>query len=111
MEKAFADALKKQLDSAGISGYRLGKLTGISKQTISKLLLGEVQPGWEVVQRIAKALGVSCEAFAQPIDLPDVSERRGPGRPPGTAGKAGNDMASGRQPPASKGGKRKRKAT
>lgn len=35
------------------------------------------------VQKIAKALGVTCEAFAFEIELPDAPDERGRGRPSG----------------------------
>ena len=48
---------------AGVSQYRLAQLSGVTKQTVSKLELDETSPSWETVQLLAKALGVSCEAF------------------------------------------------
>jgi transcriptional regulator with XRE-family HTH domain len=59
----FADRLRQVRAEAGVSQYRLAKLTGLSKQALSQLELGQSQPSWETVQAIARALGVSYEAF------------------------------------------------
>jgi DNA-binding XRE family transcriptional regulator len=59
----FADRLRHARAEAGISQYRLAQLTGLSKQALSQLELGQSQPSWETVQALARALGVSCEAF------------------------------------------------
>lgn len=83
MAKNFAAALTEQLEVAGMTGYRLSQLTGISRQTVSRLLNGHVQPGWDVVAKIAKALGVSCEAFVtDDMSLPEAPDERPRGRPP-----------------------------
>ena len=111
MTATFADALAAEVQKKGITLYRLAKEAGISTGMMSKLKAGSAQPSWETVQKIAKALGVTCEAFSQPIDLPAVSEARGRGRPPGKAGKdgtPGDDSASGRQAPAKTPVRRKR---
>jgi transcriptional regulator with XRE-family HTH domain len=65
MEKrgVFARRLQSLRGAAGISQYQLAKLSGISKQTISRLELGETGPSWETVQALAAVLGVDCRAF------------------------------------------------
>jgi transcriptional regulator with XRE-family HTH domain len=60
----FAEKLKVLRESAGLSQYALAKRAGLSKQGLSKLELGQRKPAWTTVLALAKALGVSCEAFA-----------------------------------------------
>jgi transcriptional regulator with XRE-family HTH domain len=70
---AFADKLRALRESAGITQYQLAKRAGLTKQALSRLELGERQPFWATVQALAKALGVSCDAFAE-SEEPSVSE-------------------------------------
>jgi transcriptional regulator with XRE-family HTH domain len=81
----FASRLAALRGAAGISQYRLAQISGVAKQTLSKLEMGETAPSWETVQLLARALGVSCEAFmiddVQPPPPPPVKR-------PGPRGKA-----------------------
>jgi transcriptional regulator with XRE-family HTH domain len=61
-KETFADRLRALRGAAGVSQYRLAKDTGLSAQTMSRLEKG-AKPSWETVQLLAKALGVSVEAF------------------------------------------------
>ena len=84
----FASRLAALREAADVSQYRLAELSGLSKQTISKLELGETAPSWETVQLLAKALGLSCEEFVtedvQPPPPPPVKRPgpTGPHKPP-----------------------------
>ncbi len=69
-QQTFAERLRAVREAADISQYRLSQLTGLSKQTISSLELGQYKPSWDTVQLIAAALGVSCEEFTVPQQLP-----------------------------------------
>jgi transcriptional regulator with XRE-family HTH domain len=75
-KETFADRLASLRRAAGISQYRLSQISGVAKQTLSKLEMGETAPSWVTVQLLAKALGVSCEAFmtddVQPPEPPPV---------------------------------------
>jgi transcriptional regulator with XRE-family HTH domain len=68
----FADRLRQVRTAAGISQYRLAKLSGLSKQAINLLESGQSRPSWETVQALARALGVSCESFL--TDPPPAEE-------------------------------------
>ena len=85
--------------NASDSKYRLAELSGITSQALSLLELGTRLPNWETVQRLAKALGVSCEEFNDPaLQLPEA-------QPPKKAGRPRKDQ--GEEPPAE--GKKPRK--
>jgi transcriptional regulator with XRE-family HTH domain len=60
---AFAVKLRELRAAAGISQYELAKRSGLSKQAISNLELGNREPAWATVVALAHAFGVSCEAF------------------------------------------------
>jgi transcriptional regulator with XRE-family HTH domain len=79
---SFANKLKVIREQKGVSQYTLAKLTGLSRQALSRLELGEREPAWVTVQLIATALGVDCRAFADAdIELPEQQHANPPGRP------------------------------
>lgn len=60
------------MKSKGLTGYALAQLSGISKQTINDLENAKVSnpdapewagPSWSTMQKLAAALGISCESF------------------------------------------------
>jgi transcriptional regulator with XRE-family HTH domain len=79
--ETFASRLTDIRKAAGITKYRLAQLSGLSKQALTRLESGQGEPTWGTVQLLAKALGVSCEAFVtedvQPPEPPPV-KRPGP---------------------------------
>jgi transcriptional regulator with XRE-family HTH domain len=81
--ETFADRLKSLREAADLSQYRLAQLSGVSKQTLSRLELGLTLPSWETVQALARGLGVEVTAFviesARPAE--PVPEVKRPGRP------------------------------
>jgi transcriptional regulator with XRE-family HTH domain len=80
--RSFARLLTKAREGKGVSQYALGKLTGLTRQAISRLERGEREPSWGTVQLIAVALGVDFTAFADPqIRLPAPAPARPRGRP------------------------------
>jgi transcriptional regulator with XRE-family HTH domain len=81
--KSFAERLRRQRDLAGLSQYRLGQLTGITKQSLSRLELGNSQPSWETVQLLVAALRCDFRAFADPYlaRLAPPPPVKGRGRP------------------------------
>ena len=87
-KQSFAERLKAQRELAGFSQYTLSKRSGLSRQSISQLEMGMREPTWETVQRLAKALGLSCESFIDAgIELPDAEPPRPRGRPKQGEGK------------------------
>ena len=80
-QETFADRLSAIREAVGISQYRLAQLSGVTKQTISRLELGETQPSWDTVQLLARALGAEVTAFVTlPAELP-ATEKPPRGRP------------------------------
>src|SRR5947209_4433072 len=86
---AFADRLRHLRESAGLSQYALAKITGLTKQTMSKLETGRHDPSWTTIQLLAKALGVTCTELTDPkLLLPPHQEpplRGRPAKAPGIA--------------------------
>jgi transcriptional regulator with XRE-family HTH domain len=88
--KSFAHRLRKLREVAGLSQYSLAKASGLSKQAISRLELGDNKPTWETVQLLSAALGVDCRQFADPSVKPPPAVE---GRPRGRPRKASADAA------------------
>lgn len=55
---AFAEALKKAIDSGKISVYQLAQKTGLSRVHIYRLMRGEQAPALDTAEAIAKEIGV-----------------------------------------------------
>jgi transcriptional regulator with XRE-family HTH domain len=84
----FARKLTALRAKAGLSQYRLARLTGLSKQTLSVLEKGDRSPTWDTLQLICLALGVDCRAFADDgLKLPGADEAQPVGRPRKGVGK------------------------
>jgi transcriptional regulator with XRE-family HTH domain len=78
----FAKLLARARREKGLSQYALAKAAGVSGQALSLLELGQREPSWETVQRLARALKVSADVFMDAdIKLPVVKPAR-MGRPP-----------------------------
>jgi transcriptional regulator with XRE-family HTH domain len=79
---SFAARLQALREAAGLSQYALAKKSGLTKQAMSRLELGENEPTWQTVQLLAAALEVDCSAFVDPdLRLPEESPARPRGRP------------------------------
>jgi transcriptional regulator with XRE-family HTH domain len=78
----FAECLRQLREAADLTQYALAKRTGLSKQALSRLEMGEREPTWTTVQKLALALGVDCRQFVDPtLTLPATEPTPGPGRP------------------------------
>jgi transcriptional regulator with XRE-family HTH domain len=54
---------------AGITQYRLAKVTGVEQTTISQLELGKVRdPRWSTISALAEALGTTPAIVAKAIE-------------------------------------------
>lgn len=85
----FAGRLTELREQTGLSMYALAQKSGVSKQALSRLELGESEPTWDTVQKLALALGIECTEFKDPnITIPapvPEGEKRQRGRPPKNA--------------------------
>ena len=59
----FADRLRELREAAGLSQYQLAKDSGVAAQSISKYELGDTEPTYGTLKKLARALGVSLSAF------------------------------------------------
>lgn len=57
------NTLKVQRAKLGINQGQLGKLAGVSRQTISSIERGEYNPSITLVLKLSKILGVSVETL------------------------------------------------
>jgi transcriptional regulator with XRE-family HTH domain len=61
----FGERLKTLRQAAEMSQESLARAAGLSTSAVSKLEQKLVDPSWPTVQALARALGVSCEAFQE----------------------------------------------
>jgi transcriptional regulator with XRE-family HTH domain len=87
----FAARLKELRERAELSQEQLAHKAGLKVGGIRDLEQGRNSPKWETVIALAKALGVSCEAF---LEQATPRPPAGPGRPP-------KAVASAEAPPGS----------
>jgi transcriptional regulator with XRE-family HTH domain len=78
-DMTFARRLTELREAAGLSQYEVAKRAGVTRQTLSRLEMGESVPSWPTVQALAKALGVSCEAFQTDTEAatPPAKKKKG----------------------------------
>jgi transcriptional regulator with XRE-family HTH domain len=78
----FAKRLRQLMKEAGLTAYAVAKRAGLTRQSVSYILAGERDPSWTTVRKLARALGVSVEAFdvGEPEGLPSPEEAK-PGKP------------------------------
>jgi transcriptional regulator with XRE-family HTH domain len=65
----FAEKLRALRDQAGLSEVKLAEKSGLSFSAVHQYGLGRRMPSFAAVARIADALGVSCEVFAECSDI------------------------------------------
>jgi transcriptional regulator with XRE-family HTH domain len=105
----FAGRLKELRVRAGLTQDGLAERAALSKAGIADLEQGRREPSWATVVALAKALGVTCQAF---LEEAATTEKAKPGRPQkapdSNAARAPDQETSGREE-AKPGTKRKRK--
>jgi len=75
----FAERLRELRDALGLSEAKLAKASGVSFASIHEYGMGRRKPSFAAVVKIARALGVTCEAFA---DCKDIADEAPPPQPP-----------------------------
>jgi transcriptional regulator with XRE-family HTH domain len=73
----FAEKLRELRDGAGLSEARLAEASGLSFSAVHQYGLGRRRPSFEAVVKLARALGVTCEAFAECVDVADKPNKKG----------------------------------
>jgi transcriptional regulator with XRE-family HTH domain len=99
--QVFARRLGELREAAGLSQYELARRAGLTRQTLSRLEMGDSEPSWGTVQMLAAVLGVDCRAFADPSIKPPAIE------PPRPRGRPKKDQAADLPPAQEKPGRRK----
>lgn len=59
----FSRRLRELRMAAGLSQAQLARAAGVGRQYVYQLEAGRRAPSWDVVQRLAAALGVGAAAF------------------------------------------------
>jgi transcriptional regulator with XRE-family HTH domain len=72
--QSFGGRLRELRGAAGLTQQALADLAGMHRQGVNKLEAGDREPTWASVQALARALGVSTEAFQDEAPAP---KRRG----------------------------------
>jgi transcriptional regulator with XRE-family HTH domain len=79
---SFAARLRELRGAAKMTQHELAERSGLHRQVIAKLELGDNQPTWITVQKLAAALGVDCAVFLDPsLQEPASVPTRQQGRP------------------------------
>ncbi len=73
----FAEKLRELRDAAGLSEAKLAEASGVPFASLHEYGLGRRKPSFAAAVKIARALGVSCEAFADCEDVAGDDEPRG----------------------------------
>jgi transcriptional regulator with XRE-family HTH domain len=79
---SFARRLLDLREAAGLSQYELARRAGLTRQALSLLELGEREPSWTTVQRLAAGLKVDCRSFVdENLSSPPEQPAKLRGRP------------------------------
>jgi transcriptional regulator with XRE-family HTH domain len=65
----FAEKLKELREAAGLSEAKLAEKSGLTFASVHGYGLGRRTPSFPAVLKIALALGMTCEAFAECDDM------------------------------------------
>jgi transcriptional regulator with XRE-family HTH domain len=76
----FGDRLRELRDRAGLTQQQLAQKAVIALPTLRGLERGQHRPSWKSVVKLARALGVSTDAFADCHELKAGPPQGPPGR-------------------------------
>ena len=71
----FAERLRELREKAGLTQQQLADASGLPVGSLRNYEQGQREPYWQVVFRLADALGVSCEAFKECVNGADEQAR------------------------------------
>jgi transcriptional regulator with XRE-family HTH domain len=74
MKGGFAARLQALREASHMSQQDLADASGVHRVSLARLELGEQQPSWETVVKLADALGVSTEAFREGPEAEGAAE-------------------------------------
>jgi transcriptional regulator with XRE-family HTH domain len=75
-QPTFGGLLKQYRGEKNLTQQALADLSGLTQAEIARFEKGHQNPAWVTVHRIAKALGVTCEAFAAAAETEAAEARR-----------------------------------
>jgi transcriptional regulator with XRE-family HTH domain len=79
----FGEKLRELRDLAGLSEAKLAELSGVSFGAVHNYSLGFRRPTFAAAVKLARALGVTCEAFADCDDVAgELATEDTPAEPP-----------------------------
>jgi transcriptional regulator with XRE-family HTH domain len=80
----FGERLRDLREARGLTQADLADRAGLTRVGLGNIERGERVPGWDTVQAICAALGVSCVEFEGTVSpaTDAVPPKRPPGRPP-----------------------------
>jgi transcriptional regulator with XRE-family HTH domain len=70
----FADKLRELRERAGLTQAQLAEASGLPLGSLRNYEQGQREPYWSVLFKLAKALGVSSEAFAECAPSSEAAE-------------------------------------
>jgi transcriptional regulator with XRE-family HTH domain len=70
----FAEKLRRLRDAAGLSEAKLAEKSGLTFASVHGYGLGRRSPSFAAVVKLARALSVTCEAFADCEDMVEAAE-------------------------------------
>jgi transcriptional regulator with XRE-family HTH domain len=76
----FGEKLQALREKAGLSQSELARESGVSVWTLRSYEQGRRQPLWDVLFKLAAALGVSCEEFRGCVEGHAAKSRKSPPR-------------------------------
>jgi len=62
----FHEVIKREAERRGLTGYRIGKLTGVPIRTVQAYLSGSTDLAGRRIERIAAALGLELRPKRRP---------------------------------------------
>jgi transcriptional regulator with XRE-family HTH domain len=63
---SFQKTIKREAERQGLSGYRIGKLSGVPIRTVQAYLAGDTDLAGRRIERIAQALGLKLRPAREP---------------------------------------------
>lgn len=98
----FSEKLRELKAAAGLSEAKLAELSGVPLGSLHTYILGSRRPLFGAVVKLAAALGVTCEAFADCEDLDEPPPKTDASSPPRRGRPTKASATPAEKPPAKK---------